>query len=70
MNGRFRRDCMRCASRAGRIESVKLAEVSSCCVVRGGLPCLMHHATVVSLRSMRGPRWAGLLDEVGESQWM
>jgi hypothetical protein len=47
MNGRFRSDWMRLASRAGRMESVKLADVSSCCVVRGGLPCL-DHATVVS----------------------
>jgi hypothetical protein len=40
MKGRLRRDCMRCASRAGRIDKVKFAEVKSCCVVSGGRPCL------------------------------
>lgn len=46
MKGRLRSDWMRCASRAGRIERVKLADVSSCCVVSGGRPCLC--VTVVS----------------------
>lgn len=40
MKGRLRRDSIRCASRAGRIESVKLAEARSWEVVSGGLPCL------------------------------
>jgi hypothetical protein len=40
---------MRFASRAGRMESVKFADVSSCCVVSGGLPCL-NHAILVSPR--------------------
>lgn len=32
---------MRCARRAGRSESVKLADVRSCDVVSGGRPCLI-----------------------------
>jgi len=35
------------------MERVKLAEVRSCCVVSGGLPCLSHHATAISQNSTK-----------------
>jgi hypothetical protein len=47
---------MRCASRAGRMERVKLAEVSNCCVVSGGFPCL---TTRPSLARICNLRWRG-----------
>lgn len=70
MNGRFRSDWMRCASRAGRIERVKFAEVSSCFVVRGGLPCLRTRPwSVEEVKGSDFPR-EHLLDKVGEGQWV
>jgi hypothetical protein len=50
MKGRFRKDRMRCARRAGSIERVKFAEVRSCCVVRGGRPCLGWQWQLAGLR--------------------
>ena len=38
MKGRFRSACMRCASRIGRRESVKLAEERRVSAERGGRP--------------------------------
>jgi methylphosphotriester-DNA--protein-cysteine methyltransferase len=42
MKGRFRRAWMRCASRMGKRERVKLADENSASVERGGRPCLYH----------------------------
>lgn len=41
MKGRFRRDWMRCARRAGRMESVKFAELKRAWLESGGRPCLL-----------------------------
>lgn len=41
MKGRFRRDWMRWARRAGRMERVKFADWRSWGVVSGGRPCLV-----------------------------
>lgn len=68
MNGRFCSDCMRCASRAGRIESVKLADVSNCWVVRGGLPCLRVHRQLASKDLTDNTVRVILLDEIREGQ--
>lgn len=40
MNGKFRNACIREASRAGRRESVKLAEARRASLSNGGRPCL------------------------------
>lgn len=40
MNGRFRKDWIRWASRIGRRERVKLADENNASVERGGRPCL------------------------------
>lgn len=40
MNGRLRRDSMRCASRMGSRDRVKFAEENSASTESGGRPCL------------------------------
>ena len=66
MNGKFCSDCMRCASRAGKIESVKLAELSNCCVVRGGLPCLRAQSALAAKFSSNKLVRVHLLDQIGK----
>jgi hypothetical protein len=60
---------MRCASRAGRIERVKLAEVSSCCVVSGGFPCL-RKLELLALRHQSIDNIGFLLYEIRKGQGM
>jgi len=58
MKGRFRNACIRDASRAGRRESVKLAEARRASLSNGGRPCLDWYTVSLSLdidlRDMRG----------------
>ena len=70
MKGRLRSDCIRCASRAGRIERVKLAEVSSCCVVSGGLPCLIIARQRLAKPYTRQHFEGGILDKICKCQRM
>jgi methylphosphotriester-DNA--protein-cysteine methyltransferase len=59
MKGRFRRACIRCASRIGRRESVKFAEENKASVERGGRPCLRG---IVSAPSIHKGRTRSILD--------
>jgi len=60
---------MRWANREGRIERVKLAELSSCCLLSGGLPCLcqsvegLGYVSIMFSYLTRSPKvngWRGL----------
>lgn len=46
MKGRLRRACIRCASRDGRIDRVKLADLNSAWSESGGFPYLTKSASV------------------------
>jgi methylphosphotriester-DNA--protein-cysteine methyltransferase len=52
MKGRFRRACIRCASRIGRRERVKFAEENRASVERGGRPCLREIVSAPSMDRM------------------
>ena len=68
MNGRFRRACIRCASRIGRRLSVKFAEENRASKESGGRPCL----TLGSRERLQQgvERDGDLPDQISQTQWV